>query len=353
LHKHLKFAAVVLIAATLVWWFGRSLDWVEVRRSLAQANPLLLIMAAAAMCTTYLLRSLRWRTLLSPSAPATTRELFAATTIGLGAVFLFGPAGEVVRPAMLPLLNHHVRPSASLVTATIERMCDVLALVVLFALTLLLFPALGDRASEFGHVRELGMLLLMLAAFTPYALLLFKRHSSRINSSIDDRLARWRFVPDRIRRVSLHLFEQLESAAVVLANPRALTRVVLLTVAQWCGVVLTGWLILRAFHLPFGFKEALFVTVCGLIGSLAPLPAGSAGAFHAAMASGLIFLGVPAEQATAISIMNHLAGFSPAYVFGLYYLLRSDIDFTRLRLTRVRHAHAERPGAQLASTSNC
>ena len=68
-----------------------------------------------------------------------------------------------------------------------------------------------------------------------------------------------------------------------------------------------------------------------LVGSLVPTPGGAAGAFHAATAAGLIFLGAAREQAAAVSIILHLVVFAPAVLFGLYYLLRGDIRFKRLR----------------------
>jgi hypothetical protein len=62
-----------------------------------------------------------------------------------------------------------------------------------------------------------------------------------------------------------------------------------------------------------------------------PTPGGAAGAYHAATAAGLIFLGVAREKAAAASIVIHLVDFAPAVVFGLYYVLRGDINIKRLR----------------------
>ena len=64
-----------------------------------------------------------------------------ATTVGFGAVFLFGRAGEVVRPAVLTLHDRRVRPARSFVTIVVERLYDMVAVVVLFAANLLWFPA--------------------------------------------------------------------------------------------------------------------------------------------------------------------------------------------------------------------
>lgn len=68
-----------------------------------------------------------------------------------------------------------------------------------------------------------------------------------------------------------------------------------------------------------------------LLGSLVPTPGGAAGAFHAATAAGLMFLGVQKETAAALSIVLHLVDFGPALLFGLFYVIRGDLSFAKLR----------------------
>ena len=103
------------------------------------------------------------------------------------------------------------------------------------------------------------------------------------------------------------------------------------TIFQWLSVILTTWLTLHAFGMPFGIKETILVMCCGLVGSLVPTPGGAAGAFHAAISSGLIFLGATVDQAAAISIVSHLLGYVPALIFGSYYLLRWDVNLAQLQ----------------------
>ena len=77
--------------------------------------------------------------------------------------------------------------------------------------------------------------------------------------------------------------------------------------------------------------ETIFVLGWSLVGSLVPTPGGAAGAFHAATAAGLIFLGVPRDTAAAISIVMHVIDFGPALIFGVFYIIKGDISLSRLR----------------------
>jgi uncharacterized protein (TIRG00374 family) len=332
LRKHLKFLVLLLLAVLILWWFGRKLNWAEVGHSLAAADWRLLAAGVITVSVTYLLRAYRWRTLLAPLTKAGLRPLFAATTVGFGAVFLFGRAGEVVRPVVLPLYDRRVRPAGSFATIMVERLCDIVAVVVLFALNLLWFYAPNARqAAQLSNVRTAGLILLVIAVSGLAGLIWFERRSDRAIHWLDVRFKRWRFVPDRLAHALTHLLEQLASALSILADPRELAITIGWTVIIWLVNIASNWLVILAFGLPFGLKETIFVMGFSLVGSLVPTPGGAAGAFHAATAAGLIFLSRPPNEAAAVSILLHLVAFAPAVVWGLYYFLKGDVSFKRLQ----------------------
>ena len=84
-----------------------------------------------------------------------------------------------------------------------------------------------------------------------------------------------------------------------------------------------------------------------MAGSVVPTPGGAAGAFHAATAAGLLFLGIAKEEAAGVSIVMHLVDFGPAAVFGFWYVIRGDLSISRLRAMmspeNVEHVVEEEP----------
>lgn len=332
MRRYLKFIILTVVAAAVLWWFGRGLDWASVRAAIGRADWRLVAVAVIIVWTTYFVRALRWRALLAPLTPSSLRELFAATTVGFSAVFLIGRAGEVVRPTFLPLRDPRVRPAAAFVTIGVERIYDMVAVVVLFAVNLIWFRAPGGGdAVAYARVRQAGIILLVVAAVGIFALVVFKRYSRQVIEWCEARLERAPRLVKRAGGLLTHLLEQVAGALSVLVSARELALTVGLTALLWGIIAVANWLVLRAFGLPFGATETLFVLGWALVGSLVPTPGGAAGAFHAATAAGLIFLGIPREEAAAISIVLHLVVFAPAVVFGLYYFLRSDVSFARLR----------------------
>jgi uncharacterized protein (TIRG00374 family) len=334
LRQHLKFLILLALAVLILWWFGRKLDWAEVSRSVVAADWRLLAAGVFTVSITYLLRAYRWRTLLAPLTEAGLRPLFAATTVGFGAVFLFGRAGEVVRPVVLPLYDKRVRPTGSFVTIMVERLCDIVAIVILFALNLLWFPAPPGREAQLASIRTTGLILLIVAVTGVICLAWFERRSRGAIRWLDKRFKRWRFVPERVAHALTHMLEQLAAALSILAEPRELTITIAWTVVIWVVNTISNWLVILAFGLPFTLTSTIFVMGWSLVGSLVPTPGGAAGAFHAATAAGLIFLNRPeldANKAAAVSILLHLVAFAPAVVWGLYYFLRGDVSFKRLQ----------------------
>ncbi|HEY0100534.1 MAG TPA: lysylphosphatidylglycerol synthase transmembrane domain-containing protein [Pyrinomonadaceae bacterium] len=342
MRRYLKFIILTLVAAAVLWWFGRGLDWASVRAAIGKSDWRLIALAVLIVWGTYFVRALRWRALLAPLTEASLRELFAATTVGFSAVFLIGRAGEVVRPTFLPLRDRRVRPAAAFVTIGVERIYDMVAVVVLFAVNLIWFRAPGGGdAAAYARVRQAGMLLLVAAAVGIFALVVFKRYSRQVIDWCEAKFARAPPLLKRAGKLLTHLLEQVAGALSVLVSARELAVTVGLTALLWGIIAVANWLVLRAFGLPFGATETLFVLGWALVGSLVPTPGGAAGAFHAATAAGLIFLGIAREEAAAISIVLHLVVFAPAVVFGLYYFLRSDVSFERLRSLTATEPHED------------
>lgn len=337
-----------MLAVAILWWFGRKLNWQEVREAVGQANPYILGLAVVVISSAYFFRAIRWRALLTPLSPAGLRNLFIATTVGFGAVFLFGRTGEVVRPVVLPMRDSRIRPSASFVTIMVERIYDMIAVVLLFAVNLLWFaPPPVNGGVEFGRVRAAGFVLLLVALAGVLGLVLFRKNSRGAIGWVRRILEGRRFIPARLTRAVLSILEQLSGALRVLVDARELAVTVGWTVLVWAAIAFANLLVFRAFKLPFGVTETLFVLGWSLVGSLVPTPGGAAGAFHAATAGALIFLGVERETAAAVSIVLHIVDFGPALLFGLYYIIRGDINLSRLRAKAstesIEHAVEDEP----------
>ena len=329
--KYLEFLALLLLAVAIIWWFGRRLNWQQVKLAVENSDWRLIILAWGIVLLAYLWRAIRWRSLLSPLTHARLGEVWIATTVGYAAVLLIGRAGEIVRPVVLPMRDQRVRPAASLVTIMIERLYDTMTVVLIFGVNLLWLKPLSGGAVDFGQARTVGLVLVGVGAITIASLIWFRRKSRVLIGWLDQKIREGSGLRTRIKRALLSTLDQLATALSVLSDLRLLATTIGWSLLLWFSVAFGNLLVCRAFGLQFGMSHVLFVLGWSMIGSAVPTPGGAAGAFHAVTAGALILLGVGREQAAAIAIILHLVDFAPGALFGVFYFLRGDINVSRLR----------------------
>jgi uncharacterized protein (TIRG00374 family) len=156
----LSISIAAVLAAVLLSYSLRGIDWSEVGRIVAGADWGRLVVAAAIAVAALFLRACRWRILLNAEGHVSVASAFWATAAGFfGNNFLPARAGELVRTFMIgsrsALDNAYV-----LATALSERVADAAALVVISALVLLVIPAppgwFATAARPFAIVGLLG-----------------------------------------------------------------------------------------------------------------------------------------------------------------------------------------------------
>ncbi|HKQ91479.1 MAG TPA: lysylphosphatidylglycerol synthase transmembrane domain-containing protein [Blastocatellia bacterium] len=327
--KNLKSVLILAIGLGLAWWFISRLDLDTVGAHLRTARIWPLLLAALLINLTMVARSLRWQALLSPIRATKFSNLFAATSVGFGAIFVIGRAGEIIRPAVLSL-RERIKPTATFATILIERLFDTTAVVSLFAANLLFFKLPPDQSNTnaLDTIRSVGLALLIGVAVGIALLVLLRLKAAAV---IDGLKRRGDWIPKKLSYPLLNFISHLADGLSVLLNLRALAVTIFFTACVWTLVSAATWLTLFAFGLNFPISHTIFVLGFGLVGSVAPTPGGSAGAFHAAAAKGLEFLGLDPNLAASIAIVYHLIAFGPPFVIGLFYLIRDDISLGQLR----------------------
>jgi uncharacterized protein (TIRG00374 family) len=340
--KYLEFLGLLLLAALIIWLFGRKLDWAQVKIAVQTSDWRLILLAGIVILVAYVWRALRWRVFLAPLVTTTFNEIWIATTVGFAAIFTIGRFGEVVRPLVLPMRDKRVKPAASFVTIMIERLYDFISVALIFALNLLWFSPPDSSPSELTRIRIAGAAMVILLALAVALLIWFRSRSASVIGWLDLRIGGRSRLSSRLKRALLSVLDQLATALGVLGQVRELALTIGLSLLLWFSVAFANLLIFRAFGLPFGMSEALFVLGWSMVASAVPTPGGGAGAFHAATGAALVLLGVGIDRAAAVAIVLGLVDFAPAALFGFFYFLRGDVSIARLRsmmtVSNVEHA---------------
>jgi uncharacterized protein (TIRG00374 family) len=138
----------VLLAAVLLFYSLRGIEWRRVGELIVHAHAGWMTLALLLTTTTLFLRACRWRVLLSAEADVTVPDVFWATSAGyFGNNFLPARAGELVRTYMISA-GYRLDLPFVLATAVCERIADAITLVLVAAVVLLTLPAQSGAFAE-------------------------------------------------------------------------------------------------------------------------------------------------------------------------------------------------------------
>lgn len=314
------------MSALLLWLVFRGEDLGAIAQQLATADPVWLLVAGAFLTSGGLIRALRWGILLEPlGVPTTLRSRWAALNIGFMITNLL-PArlGEIVRPFALSRMAP-VSMSGALGTIVLERLLDMVALVLLLLVTLL-SPAFPTGATVLGHsVGYAALAGILVAAIASAAVgVLF------IWPSVIERLVRAfaRLLPGDVEYGAVAKFESFLSGLDLLRRPAAMLKAFLLSLLLWVWMAASFWTAFRAFGIELGATAAMFAQCAVSLFVALPAGPGFIGTLQAGVSVSVhdVF-GVAAEPTLSLAIGYHLAGFIPVTLLGLYYAWRLGLRF--------------------------
>lgn len=329
---------ILLLTAGLLVFFLRNADlagvWAEVRR----ADLGLLALAVGVTLATYLLRSWRWQFLLKPIGAAPFGTAFRTTVIGFAASFLLpARAGEIIRPYLLAR-RERLSATACFATIVLERLLDLVTVLLLFSAFLLFFDpglAVADpRTFAAVRVGAAGAAMTSLVGLCVLALL--AGHPERLSRAAG-RLERW--LPGRLAAALEGLVARFAEGMGVLRRPAELARALALSVPLWMSIAAGIWLTARAFHITFPYTGSFLVMSLLVVGVAVPTP-GAVGGFHAAFRIAVTaFYAVPEDRAVGAAIVLHAVSFVPVTILGIAFMAHERMSLGNMRRLAAHRDH--------------
>ena len=334
----LRVTIVLTLTALLLFAWLRALDGASLLEALADAHPLLLVLAALAGVLHVPARAFRWRALLDVGGTVPRfRELVLTTAVGYFVTFLIpGRIGEVVRPALLSRRTG-VPLGAALASVVFERMLDVAVLLSMLMAFLLFSPSLASP-----ELRQVGAWL-GLATVLGLAIGVFvHRHWRSKLDFVVSGIARR--LPGRIGTLAEKLGLTALRGFDSLLKPGAWWRLSLLSLLTWLPSLLCFGITLVACSTLSAWTAPLLLTVAGALGIAIPMPAGIGG-FELVVTNTLeSYLGVEHARAAATALLVHVTSVLPVFLLGLYYFVREGISVKSLKSAAA--ATASEPSAE-------
>ena len=310
-------------------------DWEQSWNVMLQGHPVLLLAGFGFTMLHMVLRAWRWGVLLTPvKHPLSYGSLFSLT-VAKYVINLIPPrAGEVVASVVLAK-KERISTASVIATSLLERVLDLITVVVVFGVYLALFSHLHPPSTERG--REI---MLAIQTFSLIGFLILGVGLLGLNYMV--RRRDWtRKIPGRLRNIMASFGEGFRA----LQPGGERVKVMVLSLAIWIAITLQLWLLVKAYLSNFPLAGALLLTVITVLGVAIPTP-GGVGGFQFFMNLALVhffsqFLSPqdPNSQAAGISNGCYMISMIPILLLGFVLLHREGLSWGRIsRIAREKPA---------------
>lgn len=302
----ISLAVALALAALLLVLAFRGVDWSAMWGRLRQARFDLLALAFLIFTVSYFIRGLRWRILLSADRPVSPLTAFWGICTGyLGNDFLPARAGELIRSALIARKTG-ISVSYVLATAVVERVLDVVALVLISAGAV---AALGSAPAWLVAATRV-MTVLAVAGLAAFYVI------PRIHRQLEWLLARVVRAKALRERLARLLAQALLGLRSVQSVPRA-TGFAGLTAVIWFMDSLSLMIVARAFSLTLALPQALLLLAALGLASAAPSTPGYVGIFQFVAVTVLAPFGFTSAEALAFILGAQAVIYAVVIVWGL------------------------------------
>jgi len=275
------------------------------------------------------IRAWRWQILASPLAKISARLSFSALMIGyLGNSILPLRAGEFMR-SYVAGRRGGIPISTALAVVVVERILDMLMLLLCFSLSLLLFPlpVFFKEAGVFILVGTFIMIGFLL-------LLLFKKEQAM-------KLAGFflKALPSKFRPLILKIVGDFSDGLEIFKRSERYFLVILWTFVMWGLYLFIIYISLAIFDFidpayPLIHQAPLITAVVILTVTTAgisiPSAPGAVGTYHGMCLFGMQLFQVPSELGMSYAILMHLTNFFPMTIVGIYCLFKEGFKLAEL-----------------------
>ncbi len=308
----IRIAFGLLIGAACIWQLIRNqANWGDVGRELRSVQPAWLALALALLLIDYGFRVLRWWVLVAALAPGISPGRCAGPLFAGFALNNVLPMrlGDVARGALFTR-ELGLGASAVFATLTLERLIDLLVLLLVFAAGTLALPdgSLDPKlVSGAGAAAVVGAVAVVVALALPGPLgALFAGIATRLGAHPLARASGW--------------IATLFAAIARLRDPRTLVPALVLSLFAWGFELAVFVAVAHAVRMPCHPFDPPFAVASGSLATLVPSTPGHIGIFDFFCQKALLACGIQGDIATTFTVVVHLIMLVPLTVLGLGWL---------------------------------
>jgi hypothetical protein len=298
------------VSAVFTYLAVRGVRFHEVWEGLRESNYWWAVPSVGLVALSVAIRAFRWQLLFAARTRPPYGPVLSATVLGMFVNnVLPARAGEVARVIALHQTAGTSRAEA-IVTVVVERLYDVIALLVMLFVLLPWLP-------HVAWVHAAAFLAIGVLAVTVVSIIVLVAFGERPFRFLLRPLARLPFVSlERTEVVATNLVR----GAAALRDPWLATVAALLSAVMWMLLALSAWMLMLGFSLGLSPLAGGLVIVAVGLSMILPSSPAAVGVFEAATLVALQAYGIPKSQGLSYALVLHAANFFPYIVAGLVVL---------------------------------
>jgi len=330
------FIGLIIIVFSLYYAF-KGVKLPELSEAIKSVNYLYLIPSIFLVIISYLLRAMRWRYLIRPiKKNVKIIALFSPLMVGFMSNILPARAGEFIRAYLLSK-KENISFSASFATIFIERLFDLILLLLLIMWVLLFMPDALNSGNQGGSyqmlekVRIFGAFSFLLCMFI-LLFSVFLQFKNNLALKIVGIFTKP--LPHKWKDKIIGIVNSFTEGLNIIRDGRGFIAAILLSFLIWFVFIVTYY----PLYLAFGIEKQLpvvssMVVLCLTVAifiTLLPTP-GFLGSYHLACVTVLHGIyGIPKPVALSFGIIAWLIAMGMTVIIGSFFIVKDGISFRQL-----------------------
>ncbi len=331
--KHLLIGLLIAIAA--LYYTFRNVSFIKLKDALSSVDYIYVIFTLFLITLSFIIRAIRWGYLIRSVKDVSTTNLFSPLMIGFMGNMLPARAGEFIRAYLLGK-KENIGFSASFATIFIERLFDMVIILLMLGGVLLLEPDILVNSIDIENERLISMIMkfgwlslggCVLIILFSYSLLYYNVQVMKLIGLLIKPIS------EGIRIKIIRFIDSFTEGLKILKDIKGLTIVSILSVGVWIANILSYYPLYLAMdlnHLPLVSLIILVVIICIFIAIL-PTP-GFIGPYNAACVVALHDIYKVSESiAAGFGIVAWSANAGTIIVLGLFFILKDNIALKEIQ----------------------
>ena len=338
MNKAIRIIFGVILGSGIIWLLFGNTDWGMVYAKIKGANIWWLLLSQVFAWTCHFSRVQRWSYVVRARQPVSFRSMLSATQIGFLVNFTI-PArlGEVVRAYVLSRLAR-LPVSQALAMVSLDRINDVIALLLILLISALSFPT--DKNIEFGagmFSPEPFTISSQLITSTTIAIAIFffvillSLVIIYLNQSIIIRLIHFCITPlsKKFADYFCKLIKNFADGLHIFHSYVDMMKSIFFSLLTWIMYLFSIAAILTAFNYDYPWYAPFLILSLVSILTSVPLMPGVIGQYHLAFVVGLL-IAIPSmtlDETKAVAIVAHVLTLIPIAGLGIFCLFGEKLRF--------------------------